>query len=253
MKVVGHRGAASYAPENTFASFDLAVKMGVDAIETDVQMTKDGYLVIFHDDDSVSRTTNGTGRISDMLWSEVQQLDAGSWFNPHYTGEKVPLLDSFLDKYARKTPIDLEIKQEGIEDLVVDTVERLNVFENITFTSFFFAPVQNIQKIRPKAKVGFLADDATSESIQMAKEARLTQFSPPAKDVTKELVQELRALEFYVRAWGIDSAHLMNQVVIAGADGMTVNFPDLLLEELGRGEKARKIVDELKEKNLLKR
>ncbi len=97
MKVIGHRGAASLAPENTFAGFDLALELGVDAIETDVQKTKDGRLVIFHDS-QVQRTTNGSGVLQELTWDELEKLDAGSWFHPRFKGEKIPLLTDFLEK-----------------------------------------------------------------------------------------------------------------------------------------------------------
>jgi hypothetical protein len=109
MKVIGHRGAASLAPENTFAGFDLALEMGVDALETDVQRTKDGKLVLFHDA-RIERTTNGRGRLQYMAWEELRGLDAGSWFHRRYTGERIPLLTVFLQKHGRRIPIELEVK-----------------------------------------------------------------------------------------------------------------------------------------------
>ena len=88
MKVIGHRGAAGLAPENTFAGFDLALELGVDGIETDVQKTKDGKLVLFHDN-LLDRTTNGAGVLQETSWQALQQLDAGSWFDSNYAGERI--------------------------------------------------------------------------------------------------------------------------------------------------------------------
>lgn len=113
MKVIGHRGAASLAPENTFAGFDIALQLGVDAIETDVQKTKDGKLVLFHDT-HIDRTTNGSGVVYQLTWHELRELDAGSWFHPQYKDEGIPLLIDFLQKYGGKIPIDLEVKQPGV-------------------------------------------------------------------------------------------------------------------------------------------
>src|SRR6266700_421843 len=121
MKVIGHRGAAGLAPENTFAGFDLALEIGVDGIETDVQKTKDGKLVLFHDD-LLDRTTNGTGVLQEMSWQELQRLDAGSWFDSKYAGERIPLLIEALERYGTRTCFDLEIKQIGIEYAVLNMV-----------------------------------------------------------------------------------------------------------------------------------
>src|SRR5260370_38201699 len=94
MKVIGHRGAASLAPENTFAGFDMALAMGVDGIETDVQRTKDGKLVLYHDD-LLDKTTNGRGVLQQTPRQAVQQLDADSWVDATYAREDIPpLLDA---------------------------------------------------------------------------------------------------------------------------------------------------------------
>src|SRR3954452_18398025 len=87
--VLGHRGASAYAPENTFAAFDLAVEMGADGIETDVRATRDGVLVLLHDE-TVDRTTDGTGVVAELNRAQVDALDAGSWFGVAYAGERVP-------------------------------------------------------------------------------------------------------------------------------------------------------------------
>src|SRR6266568_6727931 len=101
MKVIGHRGAAGLAPENTYAGFDLALEIGVDGIETDVQKTKDGKLVLFHGE-LLDRTTNGKGVLQETPWQELQQLDAGSWFDGKYAGERIPLLIEALKRYGTR-------------------------------------------------------------------------------------------------------------------------------------------------------
>src|SRR5947208_1574738 len=105
MKVSGHRGAAGLAPENTFAGFELALALGVDGIETDVQKTKDGKLVLFHDS-LLDRTTDGAGALQETTWQTLQQLDAGSWFDSAYAGERIPLLIEVLKRYGTRTYFD---------------------------------------------------------------------------------------------------------------------------------------------------
>jgi len=95
--VIAHRGASTYAPENTFAAFDLALEMGARHIELDVQMSVDGHLVIIHDD-LVNRTTDGVGRVSKHTLAQLQALDAGAWFDQKFAGERIPTLDAVLDR-----------------------------------------------------------------------------------------------------------------------------------------------------------
>jgi len=234
MKVIGHRGAASLAPENTFAGFDLAIEIGVDALETDVQRTKDGTLVLFHDA-RIERTTNGSGWLQHMSWRELRELDAGSWFHQQFAGERIPLLTEFLQRYGRRIPIELEVKQAGIEQEVVGTVSEHNLLERITFTSFDFSTVSRIKELAPQANVGFLTSSISEKTVARVRHAGVTQFCPLARKVTKALVDRWRSQGLFIRAWGVKNVALMRQAISAGVDGMTVDFPNVLLAELGRG------------------
>ena len=164
MKVIGHRGAAGLAPENTFAGFDLALAMGVDGIETDVQKTKDGMLVLFHDD-CVDHTTNGRGDLREMRWEELQRLDAGAWFDGKYAGERIPLLKQALERYGRRISLDLEIKQMGIEYEVLRMVEQLELLDRVAFTSRDFSTVARIKEKNPCAQAGYLTADVSEENL----------------------------------------------------------------------------------------
>ena len=164
MQVIGHRGAAALAPENTWIGFDRALALGVDAIETDVQATSDGVLVLIHDL-RLDRTTDGQGLVAETPWSVVGGLDAGSWFDPQYSGARVPLLDETLARYGRRTHIALEIKQPGIEIEVLGRVKALGLLDAVTFTSFDFTSVERIRREEPAAYVGFLTSDISPASV----------------------------------------------------------------------------------------
>jgi glycerophosphoryl diester phosphodiesterase len=236
MQVIGHRGAAALAPENTWASFDRALALGVDAIETDVQATSDGQLVLMHDE-RLDRTTNGSGPVQQTLWSVVRELDAGSWFSEEYRGVRVPLLVPTLERYSRRMPFALEVKQRGIELRVVDHVLELGILERITFTSFDWEVVRRIKAEHPSARVGFLTSDVSPESVQRVVAAGLDQFCPPADRVSEAQVSAWKALGLEVRAWGVRDPEVMMSALRAGVDGMTVDFPHLLLQALGRTQK----------------
>lgn len=233
MKVIGHRGAAGLAPENTFAGFDLALEIGVDGIETDVQKTRDGKLVLFHSG-VLDRTTNGAGVLQETSWQELQQLDAGSWFDSKYAGERIPLLVEALERYGTRTYFDLEIKQRGIEYEVLSMVEQLNLLDRVTFTSQDFQTACNIKEGNPLACVGYLTADISEENIKRVIRAKMQYFCPRAEKVTRSLVDHWHSLGFFIRACGVKNVEMMKNAIRAGVDGMTFDFPDLLLRELGR-------------------
>jgi glycerophosphoryl diester phosphodiesterase len=233
MKVIGHRGAAGLAPENTFAGFDIALALGVDGIETDVQKTQDGKLVLFHDH-LLDKTTNGTGVLQATPWQALQQLDAGSWFDSTYAGERIPLLIEVLQRYGTRTYLDLEIKQVGIEYEVLNLVEQLELLDRVTFTSQDFPTVCTIKKKNPLARVGYITADFSEEVVKRVVEAKMQDFCPRAEKITKQLVNHWRSSGLFIRACGVKNAEMMKNAIYAGVDGMTFDFPDVLLKELGR-------------------
>ncbi|MBN1642765.1 MAG: hypothetical protein JXA09_16130 [Anaerolineae bacterium] len=233
MDVIGHRGAAALAPENTCASFDAALALGVDAIETDVRATSDGVLVLLHDE-RLDRTTDGSGPVQSTPWATVRALDAGRWFGEAWAGERVPAVEDMLRAYGARTRIVLEIKQPGVESAALQIVRALDLLERVTFTSFSFEAVRWIKAACAEATVGYLSRDAGLEGAQHALEAGLDQYCPAAQGLTAENVAAWRALGLYVRAWGVRDAGLMRGAIEAGVDGMTIDDPRLLLAALGR-------------------
>src|SRR5215469_16982173 len=141
--VVGHRGAMGHSPENTMASFERGLELGADWIELDVHLSRDGALIVIHDE-TLERTTNGHGLVRDHSLAELKQLDAGD-------GERIPTLDEVLDwAKQRNTVIDIEIKNaplyyEGVEQAVVDVLLRHDMVEQVIVISFDHAAVQRVK------------------------------------------------------------------------------------------------------------
>jgi glycerophosphoryl diester phosphodiesterase len=231
MQIIGHRGAAAIAPENTWASFDCALALGVDAIETDIRATRDGKLILIHDK-LLDRTTNGQGLVKETPWSIIETLDAGSWFAQEYSNAKIPLLQETLEHYGQKTHLVLEIKQSGIELSVLEMVIQLGLLDAVTFTSFDFKAVQSIKAQSPTAVVSWLTSDSSQESITQAVKAGFNQICFPALALSQELVTTVKKLGLSVRAWQVKDTTVMMSAIEAGIDGMTVDFPHLLREAL---------------------
>ena len=235
--VIAHRGASSYAPENTFAAFDLALRMGARHIELDVEATADGHIVVIHDD-SVERTTDGSGLVTAQTLKTLQSLDAGSWFGQAFAGERIPLFDEVLRRYKGRVHIHTEIKGRSthLSHRTVDLVREHGMTDQVTVTSFQKARLQEVRAYAPQLAAGWLLPEISDAVIAQARDLGLRQLCPRATTVTAELVSRLHAEGFVVRAWGVETEALMRQVVRAGADGMTVNFPDKLIAYLSAPE-----------------
>ena len=235
MIVIAHRGASSYAPENTFAAFDLALQTGVHHIELDVHLTADGHIVVIHDD-TVDRTTDGSGLVTGHTLAALRQLDAGSRFGAAFSGQRIPTFDEVLARYRGRVHIHVEIKGQsaGLSQRTADAIRAHGMEGQVTITSFQQARLEEIRACAPALPTGWLVNAVTDALIARARSMGLTQLCPRADLVTPELVQRLHAEGFVVRAWGVKNEQLMHQVVKAGADGMTVNFPDQLIAYLDR-------------------
>lgn len=228
IKVIGHRGAAGIAPENTWESFDLALQLGVDAIETDIQATSDGELVLFHDLD-LERTTNGTGLVAMTPWSEIKHLDAGLWFDRAYHGAKVPLLKETLQRYGRKIHLVLEIKQSGIESDVVKMLEELELTSYVTLTSFYPQVVKNIKQLCSQIHLEWLLVNSDETHMTQALDIGANHVSLSAPLVSAEIVSQWNSLNLPVRVWNVIDSDVMLSTLSTGVEAMTVDYPHLLI------------------------
>jgi glycerophosphoryl diester phosphodiesterase len=235
---IAHRGASSYAPENTFAAFDKALAMGVDHVELDVQFTRDGHIAVIHDS-TVDRTTNGSGPVESFTLAELRSLDAGSWFSLQYAGERIRSLGEILEHYRGRLYFHIEIKAnaEGLARRTIDMVRGYGVTDSVTITSFHKARLEEACAYDSALPKGWLIPPGNSTPwdetyVAQARELGISQICPRTNLVTPELVKAIHDAGFEARAWGVADEGLMRRVVDAGADGMTINFPDKLVEYL---------------------
>jgi glycerophosphoryl diester phosphodiesterase len=228
--VIAHRGASTYAPENTFAAFDLALQMGARDLELDVQMSCDGHLVVIHDD-QLDRTTDGNGAVAAHTLAELQALDAGAWFGASCAGQRIPTLEALLARYRGRAHLHVEIKGKtaGLSERTADLIRRCGWTREVTMTSFQLDKLEALRVYAPELPAGWLLRQIDDAVIDRARALGLAQLCPKADIVTPQLVERLRTAGFGVRAWGVTNEDLMRSMVEAGVDGMTVNFPDKLL------------------------
>ncbi|MBR7146244.1 MAG: hypothetical protein IKD11_00810 [Oscillospiraceae bacterium] len=226
-----HRGASDYAPENTLSAFYLGLLQGANGIETDVQMTKDGHLVLFHDDE-LSRVTDGEGTIAEHTLCELKALKV---YGKNGFFDRIPTLREFLEKFsAYDISFALEVKVEGVEEGMLALAKEFGIMEKTTFTSFLFPCVAKIKELDKSARVGFLTRAVDDEPIEKLLSIGGEEFGPKAETATKELVARARAAGLGVRAWGVMDEELMKKMCALEVDGMTVNFPDKLTAYLAK-------------------
>ncbi|WP_443075891.1 glycerophosphodiester phosphodiesterase [Streptomyces sp. TRM 70351] len=247
---VAHRGASAYAPENTLAAADKARELGIDWVENDVQRTRDGVLVVLHDD-SLKRTTDveevfpdrSPWKVADFTAAEIARLDAGSWFGEQYTGERVPTLARFLDRMtANHQKLLLEIKKPelypGIEqDVLTELGERGwltpgHLSARLVVQSFDAGSLRRVHDLEPAVRTGFLGTPAVAELPHYA--AFADQVNPRHTTVTPEYVRAVQRtpgpdgerLELFT--WTVDDGPTAARLAGMGVDGIITNRPDVI-------------------------
>jgi glycerophosphoryl diester phosphodiesterase len=235
--VFGHRGARAYAPMNTIPSFELALAQGADGVELDVRLTRDGAMIIMHDD-RVDTTTDGTGYVHEMTLAEIQALDAGSWFNDSFQGVRVPTLDEVFDAIGSRTRINVEIKAEsvrsgGLEAKVADAIRRHNLAERVLISSFNPVTLRRFRHIMPEVPIGFLH---SAESpfflpqlmIGLSHEAR----NPHYPLIDARYMAWAKRQGYRVNTWTVNDAATAVQLGALGVDCIITDNPDILIAAL---------------------
>ncbi len=219
-----HRGASAYAPENTLLAFYTGIQMGATGIETDVRMTKDGVLVLFHDT-TLTRMTGMDGSVADYTLEELRQFT----LEKDGKTDRIATLEEFLQLFAfRDITFALEIKQAGIEVQLADMIRKYGIADKTVVTSFKKDCIRAIKEYAPELRIGLLHKEITEETLSFLKEIGAEELCPRATEITPERVAHWHREGFNVRAYGVADEEQMRQVYDAMADGMTINFPDKL-------------------------
>ncbi|MFB7465323.1 glycerophosphodiester phosphodiesterase [Streptomyces sp. NPDC056224] len=253
--VYAHRGASAYAPENTLESIDLAMQLGFDWVENDVQRTRDGELVVIHDD-TLARTTDveqvfpgrQPWRVKDFTAAEIARLDAGSWFGEEYGGARVPTLREYLHRVQRNQQrLLLEIKKPelypGIEEQTLAVLEdagwldERHVTRRLVVQSFSADSVRIVHGLRPDLVTAFLGTPAVAD---LPRYAQFTdRINPWHTTISADWVAAVHGLlgahgkAMEVDTWIVDDAATARKVQSMGVDGIITNAPDVVREAVG--------------------
>jgi len=231
---IAHRGASGISPENTIAAFNKAIEIGVDAVELDVHMSKDGKIVVCHDS-GLNRTTNMKGLISNLNFSDIRNADAGSWFDKKFAGEKIPTLAESLNIMMQADVITVvEVKDRYIAADVVYVIEETNSIDKVVVISFHANVISEVRQINPYISTGFLIggnDKGDSkklavEFVRRTMETGANTLNVSYNYITKDFVYEVRRRGVNLWTWTVDDVETMSKLLNRGVCGITSNYPN---------------------------
>jgi glycerophosphoryl diester phosphodiesterase len=227
-----------HAPENTFASFERAIELGVDAIELDVHLTADGEVVVIHDHE-LDRTTDGDGILGEKTLAELKALDAGKHFGAEYAGQRIPTLGEVLAWARGRCVLDVEIKggpwpYEGLEAKVVGLIREHEMTEQTFVISFEHQTVAQVRALAPEIAVGTLWSARPIDPVAVAQAAGANAILPFWSYCDAETVEQAHAAGLSVHPWATSDPEVVERLLSFGVDSVCSNHPDVVVGALRR-------------------
>jgi glycerophosphoryl diester phosphodiesterase len=235
-KIIAHRGSKGTHPENTLAAFKEAVRVGADGIELDVHLSKDNQLIVIHDE-TVDRTTNGSGRVVDLTVAELKQLDAGSWFKLSPISQEIPTLNEVLqlleqEKFCGLLNIEIKtdkIHYEGIEALLVQLMQKQSWSFEYMYSSFHFSSLEKIWSIEKNQAIALIFNSSDRKKL-LALEIPFITGIHPNIDWTLTHLDELADFPKAVRPWTVNDKEKMKTCIKDQFAGFHTDFPEIALQ-----------------------
>lgn len=230
--LIGHRGYPAKFPENTLAAFEGAMQAGCDMIELDVTLSRDRKVVVIHDD-TLDRTTNGKGPVLERTLEEIKRLDAGSWFAPRFSAERIPELSEVMELTAGRCMLNIEIKQsafeagypiDAIEHQVVTLVRASGAMDRVIISSFDKRILERIAAMDAPPAIAYISDHGVDERVlDMLLAMKAFSWHPSFKVLTRDQVDMLHTAGLKVFPWTINTRAEAEKVLALGVDGLICN------------------------------
>lgn len=240
--VVGHRGAAGHAPENTVASFEKAGALGAHAFECDLQITADGQVVVMHDA-TVDRVTNGRGRVDQLTLADLRRLDAGSWFDKEYAGQRIPTLAEAVEA-SQRIGLDLVLEIKGqpepsrlLVERTVNTVLDFGWAERTAIISFHHPCLLWVREMTDLIATGILYGHGTPDPLAEARRFQANSIRPHQARVSAELAEQAHSAGLCLHTWTVNDGARAVELAQMGVDSIGTDYPDRIgaaLREIGR-------------------
>lgn len=228
-----HRGASAVCPENTMSAFVRSLELGATGIETDVQLSKDGQMVLIHDE-TLRRTTNGEGWVKDSSLQELRSLDAGSWFHSEFKEERIPTLEELLVLVKPSgTIVNIELKNgsilyPGLEEKVIECVRSYNMSEQVILSSFNHYSLLHCKKIAPEIRTGILFMEGLFEPWEYARTVQADALHAYHHAVLPEFVAGAALAGKVYHPFTVNNEKDMHRLIKAGVGGIITDHPDKL-------------------------
>jgi glycerophosphoryl diester phosphodiesterase len=239
MKVVAHRGYSGRYPENTMLAFKKAAEAGADEIEMDVQLAKDGTVVITHDE-SVERVTGVKGWVRDFDFAELRKLDASSVFRGKYGFNPIPSLEEYLE-WVKDTAIvtNIELKNsdfyyQGLEEKTVALIRKYDLEKRIVFSSFNHASLLKCKKLCPAIPCGVLVEQHVGGAGYYIRSNGLDFYHPSMKFLSDEIVEDCKNQGVEINVWTVNDIDGLLKAEAWGLRGIITNFPGVCKAWLSR-------------------
>lgn len=238
-KIIGHRGACGYAPENTIESINTAADMGVEWIEMDVKLTKDQVPIIFHDDD-LDRTTNGSGPVAETNWSDIKHLETGSWFADSFTGISIPTLEDAIETILqRNLGLNLEIKpcpgrEKETAEVALDCLSQIwDDHDSLLISSFSHVSLETSLDMAQDWKRGLLLDEEWPENWEdLARYLDVTTININGNTCQRDHIEMIIDAGYPILAYTVNDPQRARQLQGWGVDSIFTDVPDVILENL---------------------
>ena len=236
--IVAHRGSSSTAPENTIAAFSEAIQVKTDMVEADIQLTSDDKIVSFHDK-SLGRTSNGKGLISDYTYDEIKDFDAGSWFNPKFAREKIPLLSDVIALIKEKLYLNIEIKilpenqRKHQINKILEIILESKMDENTLFSSFDYNALKEIKSFNPKlptAAIRIPGDKRLPSEI--ASEIGTEAFVCSRTEISEEIYNDAQTNNIFIGVYSIDTLKHLTEMLKYPIKAIVTNNPARIKKHL---------------------
>jgi glycerophosphoryl diester phosphodiesterase len=215
---IGHRGVMGVEPENTLRSFVRAHREGLDGIELDLHLSKDGALVVMHDE-TVDRTTDGSGAIKDFTLAELRQLDAGR-------GERVPVFEEVLDAVPR-LPVQAEIKDVAAARVLAELLRERALLERVSVLSFHDEALWEVRQLLPEARTVLVAGRTGPDLVSRAQAVGARLVSLELRKLSLDVVERCHAADIQVMAWTVNTPNDLALARALGLDGAATDVPDV--------------------------
>ncbi len=234
--ILGHRGASAYAPENTLAAFRRALELGADGFELDVTLSADGVPVVIHDD-TVDRTTDGSGLVAGLALAQLQQLEAGfhARFGAEFTGERIPTLAEVFAELGPRALVNVELKRDPspgreLAGKVVELIHAHSLERRVLLSSFYYDNLQRARQADPTLPVGLLYDPSEPGRILQAwlkPGVRPEAHHPHYRLVGALTLRWYRRRGYRVNVWTVNAEADLRRLMRLGVDGLITDRPDV--------------------------